>query len=88
MNEYILKCCCFCNNAVVDPRLTPDNDLSYCPVGKVADGYGLLFRSGDDRPTALVLEMWDKRLNRNLDIGLYVMKYCPECGRKLIENKH
>ncbi len=78
--------CRVCCNAAVEPELTPNNDLSYVSVGKVEKGYGLHIRSGDSKPTALVISKWEESLGRNVDIGVYKMNYCPECGRRLIEN--
>lgn len=81
-----MKYCSVCCNATVEPELNPDNDLSYIGVGKTIEGYGLHIRSGDGRPTALIISKWNTILKRNVGIGLYKMKFCPECGRKLIEN--
>lgn len=47
----------------------------------------MFIRSGDNRPTALIVSKWDKDLGYNIDIALYEMNYCPNCGRKLIENE-
>ena len=82
----IKKHCSFCLNASVDPCLSPDNDLSYMSVGDMASGYSMYLRTGSGKSTVLVISKWDQELRENLDIGFYKMKYCPECGRKLIEN--
>lgn len=81
-----MQYCRVCCNANVERELNADNDLSYIGVGITAKGYGMFIRSGDSRPTALVVSGWDKSLERNVDIGIYEMKYCPECGRNLTEN--
>lgn len=86
MDKEDYNYCCACCNAVVEPELTSDNDLSYIGVGKMFDGYSMFIRSGDNKPTALIVSKFDKTVSRNIDIGIYKMKYCPECGRKLIEN--
>lgn len=78
--------CHVCCNATVEPELTPDNDLSYIGVGKTEKGYGLHIRSGDGKPTVLVVSKWEESLGRNVDIAVYKMNFCPECGRRLIEN--
>lgn len=78
--------CHTCCNAVVEPELTSDNDLSYIGAGETEKGYGLYIRSGDGKPTVLVVSKSDESLGRNVDIGIYKMNYCPECGRRLIEN--
>ena len=77
--------CDFCNNAAIDPELTPDNDLSYVSVGKCLNQVRILFRSGDRKPTALLFEKWGENYGWTT-IGDYIPKFCPECGRKLVEN--
>lgn len=78
-------CHAYCN-ATVEPELTSDNDLSYISVGETAKGYGLYIRSGDGKPTVLVVSKWKEDIGCNVDIGVYKMNFCPECGRMLIEN--
>ena len=83
------KYCDFCMNAFVEPELTPENDLSYLHVGK-CNPYAKVqmhIRSGDARPTAIVVSIWDEKCQRNVDVVEYSMKYCPECGRRLLENE-
>lgn len=77
--------CHFCNNAAIDPELTPDNDLSYVSVGECLNQVRILFRSGDRKPTALLFEKWRENYGWET-IGNYIPKFCPECGRKLFEN--
>lgn len=73
--------CEFCCNARVEPDLDFDNDLSYCSVGdSVADGYSMFIRSGNDKPTAIIVSHGAN------DIIYYKMRYCPNCGRRLFEN--
>lgn len=73
--------CDFCLNATWCPELTDDSDLSYCVVGKSVKGFAMYFRSGDRRDTAFVVMNSEGR-----DIASYSPKYCPECGRRLVEN--
>ena len=84
--QDIRNYCHVCCNANVEPELTSDNDLSYISVGETAKGYGLYIRSGDGKPTVLVVSKWKEDIGRNVDIGVYKMNFCPECGRRLIEN--
>ena len=78
--------CRFCVNAHTDPELDSNNDLSYMGIGESSKGYRILFRSGDSRPTELLFEKWDEKSGWHL-IGRYQPQYCPNCGRKLTENK-
>ena len=76
--------CQFCCNATVEPELT-DNDSSRIRVGKAENGYRLDIITGNSEPTALVVSRWEKDLQCYSRIAIYKMKYCPECGKKLIE---
>ena len=81
------KGCPFCDNATIDGDLTPDTDLSYIHLGNVTAGYNLYFRTGNRRKTVIEVSQWSNEYKRNIIIGEYVPKFCPECGRELIENK-
>lgn len=78
--------CKYCNNSSVDPSLTPDNDLSYCSIGVCDKGTNMFIRTGNTKRTSIVVHRWDKKTDKNIIVGIYDMKYCPECGRKLTEN--
>lgn len=73
-----------CDNAKVNPELTSENDLSYHILGTTYHGYRIVFRSGDNRATAILIEVVEDAEWRA--IGEYRPLYCPNCGRKLIEN--
>ena len=74
--------CEFCYNAYVEPDLDSDNELSYSPVGNPVDGYSMFIRSGDGRPTAIVVSHGSE------NVIYYKMRYCPNCGRRLFENRN
>lgn len=80
-----VNACGMCVNAYVDDELSSDNDLSFFGIGTCSRGFRLLLRSGASRPTELLVERhfgtsgW-------LTVGTYKPKYCPNCGRELIEN--
>lgn len=76
--------CFLCDNAKVNTEITSENDLSYHVLGSVYRGYRLLFRSGNNKPTAILIEGIEDA--GWVTIGEYVPKYCPNCGRKLLEN--
>lgn len=78
--------CRMCINAYVNPDLTGVNDLSYSSVGEWYDGYRIMLRSGDDRPTALEFEGIGQDRCWHL-LSFYEPKFCPNCGRRLIENE-
>ena len=78
--------CKMCFNAHTDPELTSDNDLSYSTIGECTDLYRLMFRSGDDRPTGILFERWNKDSGWHM-LGFYWPKFCPNCGRRLTENE-
>lgn len=80
------KYCNFCCNASVDSDLNHDNDLSYLPVGKSSYFHSMYIRSGNHRSTAIVVSRWSDELQMNVDVAVYAMKFCPECGRYLFEN--
>ena len=80
--------CHMCLNAYVDPNLTHDNDLSFHTIGKSSSKFRLMFRSGAGRPTEILFE--EKALDNAIAwhlVGFYQPAYCPNCGRKLIENE-
>lgn len=75
-----MKDCGLCRSAYTDEELRYDNDLSYIPIGLPNDGYRAFIRSGDKKPTALLVE------KGNDLVWVYKPKFCPNCGRELIEN--
>lgn len=80
------KGCKYCNNATVDPQLNCENDLSYCGIGSSIPGDGAFIRSGGGRKTAIIFDRWDEKGKINHTVGVYIPKFCPECGRWLLEN--
>ena len=78
--------CKMCFYAHTDPELTSDNDLSYSTIGECTDSYRLMFRSGDDRPTGILFEEWNRDRGWQT-LGFYWPKFCPNCGRRLTENE-
>lgn len=78
--------CGMCDNAYTNPELTHYNDLSCFSLGKFESGKRMMFRSGDHRPTELIIEELKEDRCWHL-IGKYIPKCCPNCGRELIENR-
>lgn len=83
--ENEIKACRMCFNAHTDPELNSDNDLSYIGIGECEKGFRMLLRSGDGRPTAILVEKWFDGTGW-MTIGYYQPQYCPNCGRELKEN--
>lgn len=83
------KFCHFCENATVNPDLSPEYDLQYANVGmdiESIEDTNIFIRTGDNKATVIIVSQWDKKLNCNKDIAIYKPKFCPECGRPLFEN--
>lgn len=80
-----LKPCNMCLNARLDDELTDKNDLSYFFVGESAKGFRMTIGSGGGKPLRIDIEMWDEQLQENKIIGRYYPKFCPNCGRPIIE---
>lgn len=80
------KSCRMCDNAATNPELNSDNDLSFSGIGECVDGYRIMLRSGDGRPTGIIFERWNEKAGWST-IGHYLPKYCPNCGRELKENE-
>jgi hypothetical protein len=76
-----------CDNAYVDDELDFSNDLSYYSVGNSVDKHRIFLRSGARRPTAILVEKYDDTIQQWTTIGTYKPKYCPNCGRELLENE-
>ena len=80
-----LSDCDFCRNADTCEELDHDNDLSYMSCGNsYSNDVRLLFRSGNKRKTALVVDYKYKGCWKQ--VALFEPTYCPFCGRKLFEN--
>lgn len=78
-----MTACYMCDNAHTNPELNDDNDLSYISFGESGGRHRFMIRSGDARPTVILFEectdVWHL-------LGCYTPNFCPNCGRKLIEN--
>lgn len=79
--------CGFCYNRFVDHELDESNDASSIMVGQTAESYSIFIDTGWNFKTRLHLMKWNKEHQQNETIGIYVPKFCPECGRKLFENE-
>ena len=80
-----MKACIMCNNAKIDNKLTNENDYSAISIGKSVDNFRLMLCSGWGKPLRIEVEAWDDKAKWH-KIGEYNPNYCPNCGRKIIEN--
>jgi len=80
-----MDACHLCDNACINPELTSDNDLSYFTIGKCGPGFRIFFGSGDARPTEITFEVLEAGVWHLA--GYYRPRFCPNCGRRLIENE-
>ena len=83
--DEIEQPCFACTNARCDSDLNDDNDLSYVSVGQTVIGFNCFIRSGDGRPVALIVQMFDRSRQVNRDVAWFYPRFCPICGRKLDE---
>jgi hypothetical protein len=90
MNGTTTQPCRFCLDASCDPEgeLTTENDYSSLPVGKVIRGYRMSIDVGCGKPLRIRIEHWNSHMQQNVLVGCYRPKFCPECGRKLVEQQH
>ena len=82
----IMNACYMCNNAKIDVRLTDKNDFSSCTLGDSAEGLRMMLSSGWNRPLRIELQEYDIK-NGWLTQGIYFPKFCPNCGREIVEYK-
>ena len=76
--------CGMCYNARLDDELTDENDFSAIAIGSSVNGYRMMLCSGSGIPLRIEIEKWDERTGW-YKIGEYNPKYCPNCGRKIVE---
>lgn len=77
--------CCYCLNASVCDDFGHDEDLSYHGLILVDDSFRVFFRSGDNKPTGFVFDVFDGHWC--CDVRTLIPRFCPFCGRELVENK-
>lgn len=73
-----------CDNARINDRLLYDNDYSAILLNDSTDGnLRMLICSGWQKPLRIDVEVW---LNDLWCVACrYYPKYCPNCGRKIVE---
>ena len=82
--------CKFCWNFIsagIDED--PLFDGSSIPIGSSDSGYALFLNSSSTYPAfgCVNIDCLCYSSGQGLTVATYVPKYCPECGRKLVENQ-
>ena len=96
-----MSTCSFCYNAHVWAKelhdeedyfyegLHDDNDMSAATIGNVTNGFQIFLNSGGGEAVNIELCQWKENGYRGQPgwstVGIYYPKFCPECGRKLVE---
>lgn len=80
-----LKPCHMCLNARLDDELTDKNDFSSFSIGNSAKGIRMSVDAGYGKPLRIEVSMWDEKLQENKIVSRYYPKFCPNCGRPIIE---
>ena len=78
--------CRFCCNARVCDELTDDNDYAALSIpGIFPKGTRMMLVSGWRRPIRIEAEQWSEEHKQWETYSVYFPKFCPECGRELLE---
>lgn len=74
-------CNCYLSSEVLK-ELT-GKDLAYVDIAtKCQEDYRILMRSGDNKPPAIIFEVYkNEKWNT---VGIVYPDYCPICGRELV----
>ena len=88
MSEVKRPPCRYCLNARSDPdgELTDTNDLSFLSIGECEGHYSLLLSSGAGRPVHFLFQHFSSSKGVNIVKAFYYPKFCPECGRPLMDD--
>lgn len=78
--------CGYCNNARIDDTLTNDNDFSSHCVS-YHDKNRVMVSSGYGKPLRIEFEQWNDKSQIWITTETYYPKFCPECGREIVEFK-
>ena len=60
-----------------------DENFAYFVIGDTGKDSRLLMRSGGAMPLVILYEKFSQK--RWHTLGVYTPKFCPECGRKLVD---
>ena len=77
--------CYMCNNARIDDDLTDYNDFYSGTIGSFSHDCRIMLTSGSGKPLRIEIARWSDKRQQWEDIGIYYPKFCPECGREIVE---
>ena len=83
--EKIKEPCNFCDNAFFNNELTDDNDFSSFTIGSSLSDNRLMLSVGAGKPLRITSEHYDYEYRGWIFNSAYYPKFCPECGRQIIE---
>lgn len=77
--------CHMCDNARLNEELTDNGDFSSCVIGSFDRDCRIMLTSGMGKPLRIDIDRWNDDALEWEPIGIYYPKYCPECGREIVE---
>lgn len=77
--------CYMCDSARVSSDLERGFDFSAVSVGITDDRERFMILSGNDQAVRIVFERFNDVYGHWSGCGSYYPKYCPNCGRELLE---
>lgn len=85
IKETMSEPCYMCDNARLNDDLDDDTDFGSFTVGKSGKGSRIMIITGWGKPLRITSEKWNETVKRWVTVGIYYPKYCPNCGRKIVE---
>lgn len=79
--------CHMCDNAKINEELEKFNDYSSCTIGSFDKECRIMLTSGMGKPLRIEIDRWNEKSKRWETVGMYHPRYCPECGREILEYK-
>jgi hypothetical protein len=83
-----IKPCYLCDNARLNKELEDYNDFHSSIIGSFSRDCRIMLTSGSGKPLQIEIARWNDNVGQWDDIGIYNPKYCPECGREIVEYKN
>lgn len=87
MNE---KGCVHCSNSFINgiPPMFDGNAVTIGESDPLEPEYMMMSAAGRNTPAPVTLEVWkhSEQYRRNIRTVIFAPRYCPFCGRELVEN--